>query len=533
MIGFFDGERYSNFRHVSDFLDHVCRREYSGWRIFAHYGGKFDIDYIFDWLRANRPEIPINFYCSGSCVVSFTIHVGRYRFRFADSYRLMDSPLSTLTKEFDVEHKKQKFDPSSIEYNRHDCLGLYEVLQKFFALFDLTRETIASQALAVFKTRFLTRPIYGIPRRAEDFVRKGYFGGRVEVYRYDPKRLNKYDVNSLYPFAMLDPVPVEYNGFTTRLPDDDSEIGFYDADVDYPDTYLPVLPTVFSGRLFFPVGKFRGIFSSMELRRAIEDGACIRINGGIIFKAERIFSGFVDSLYRMRLDAEKAGNEAIRYTIKKVLNSLYGKFGQGREQIAYCLDPGTSRLDPMDDDSPLIYPLGPAGSGLAYYFRDSFASHILPHISAAVTSRARLVTHRYLSASGPVWYTDTDSVFTTSKLPTSRNLGALKLEGSERFQAYGLKEYKFGDKWNIKGLSIVRTDPVTGEKTEDPTIAERYLRGERINIQRRAGFLESIRSGQPTVRRIDTFKVRHERVDKRARDGKYDTRPWNAKEIGA
>jgi hypothetical protein len=306
-------------------------------------------------------------------------------------------------------------------------------------------------------------------------------------------------------------------------------IGFFEADIDYPDCYLPALPALFSNKLFFPVGSFKGIFSSIELREAISSGAAVKINSGVIFQSETIFDTFVLNLYEMRMKAKKEKNHALDYACKFILNSLYGKFGQGREQACYLLDPGTPRLDMDELDSPIIWPLP---DGLAFYMRECHAAHLLPHISATVTSRARTITLAYLREAGKVWYSDTDSIFTPSRLSVSNTLGGLKKVKRGVFQAYGLKEYRFDNHYSLKGVSIKKEDPKTGKKIEDPAIAERYLHGDKIEFSRRAGFIESIRKGLPTLRRIDTFKQRHKRIEKRARiQESSDTRPWTAREI--
>ena len=50
----------------------------------------------------------------------------------------------------------------------------------------------------------------------DTFVRNSYFGGAVDCYKCYGKDLYYYDVNSLYPFAMLKPMPfnliASYNG---------------------------------------------------------------------------------------------------------------------------------------------------------------------------------------------------------------------------------------------------------------------------------------------------------------------------------
>lgn len=41
------------------------------------------------------------------------------------------------------------------------------------------------------------------------FVRKSYFGGASDIYKARGVRLRYYDVNSLYPYAMKNPMPLE------------------------------------------------------------------------------------------------------------------------------------------------------------------------------------------------------------------------------------------------------------------------------------------------------------------------------------
>jgi hypothetical protein len=45
------------------------------------------------------------------------------------------------------------------------------------------------------------------------------------------------------------------------------------------------------------------------------------------------------------------------------------------------------------------------------------------------------------------------------------------------------------------------------------------------------GFTEAIRKGEKTVCRISVIRKFREVRDKRARDGEFDTRPWNVDEL--
>jgi hypothetical protein len=514
--GFFDGETYTNFLSMEDFLCHCLRKQYNGWRFFAHFGGRFDVHFVFDWLRKMNPSLMMEINCSGSSVISLTIREGKNRWRFVDSYRLMPKSLATLTNDFDVQHKKLKgLDFTDELYNEHDCRGLYEVLEIFFDQFDICSETIASHAMRVFRQEFLSREIWQPNRETEDFIRRSYYGGRCEIFRYDRREVNHFDVNSLFPSAMCEPVPVEYLFESRELCDSQNRIGFYHASIDYPETYLPVLPFR-AEKLYFPIGEFEGVFTSMELQKAINDGARVKIFRGKVFKAEPILRDYAESLFELKRQAEIDGKNGLRYITKILLNSLYGKFGQRREQRSFIVDDGRAG----------VYPLP---NGLAWYLTESHAAHILPHISSTITARARLIQHDLLSQAKN-WYTDTDSLFTTAVYPCDDKLGALHYEGKGVFQAYRLKEYFFNEEYKIKGLPRSRNDDAEKRKEEDRILAELYLAGEEIFSERMAGWAESIRAGLKTVRRVE--RPRHRLIvrDKRARIGD-DTRPWNVKEL--
>lgn len=527
LIGLYIQGKYFCFDSILDFLNYVLQPEWSGYRFFAHYGGKFDIGYIWEGFRKHFPDVNFNFYCSGGCVISFNVQSGDYEWRFTDSYRLMDRSLKTLTREFDVTHKKLPFAPDDWKYNRHDCIGLHEVLEKFFDEFGVCSETVASHALRVFRTFYLKRDIRGLPPKAEEFVRQAYYGGRCEVFRYDEADVHKYDVNSLYPAAMLGPVPVDYLSYSRDLPDNDDRIGFYQATVDYPEVYVPALAYRI-GKLFFPVGKLQGHWSSMELRQAIMDGAAVKIHSGILFQAEPIFREYVESLHAKKNQAEDEGNKGKRYIYKKLLNSLYGKFGQRRIRRAYALDPGESRMMTVPG-YPRVYPLEKTPE-VVWYWTNSLSRHILPHIAAAVTARARMIQLQYLRMPERIWYTDTDSLFTQDWIGPGNNLGEMKYEGTGIFKAWNLKEYSFNHEISLKGVPLTKLDENTGEKVRDETLARLYLEGWELKLQRNIGFMEAIRKGESPCQKIWARRSRKDPIPKRCRIGD-DTRPWTINEL--
>ena len=101
-------------------------------------------------------------------------------------------------------------------------------------------------------------------KRGEDtFVRRSYFGGATDYYKGYGENLHYYDVNSLYPFAMLKPMPLELkkvhvnmNGWS--IVDFESFFGFVECNVETPpgeNIKIPILPFKYKGKTIFPIGK--------------------------------------------------------------------------------------------------------------------------------------------------------------------------------------------------------------------------------------------------------------------------------------
>ena len=92
----------------------------------------------------------------------------------------------------------------------------------------------------------------------EKCIREAYYGGAVDVYIPYCENAFYYDANSLYPEAMLRPMPVgiPIHSLNKNL----NEIfGYVKATITTPDkNYIPILPVKIKGvdgnRLIFPNG---------------------------------------------------------------------------------------------------------------------------------------------------------------------------------------------------------------------------------------------------------------------------------------
>lgn len=296
------------------------------------------------------------------------------KIKFNDSLLLLPASLEKLGKAFggalkgDFDHTRsskctsyQDFEAirtELLEYNKLDCLVLYQVLTVFgkliFELFSVCLAdipTISSLALIIYKTKFMDKNAQ-IPITDTKLYQKissGYTGGSVDVFvpRNKPGDLVYcYDINSLYPAVMnLYEYPIGTPKFVQGHVDlmDPATFGFLRVKVTSPkDLQLPLLQTKIDGRTVSPLGTWTGWYFSEELKLALTLGYKIEVLEAVLFERGKIFKKYVETLYDLR---KTFGSEDPRNMIcKLLLNSLYGKFG---------MDPHLEKWRLVDKDSLL------------------------------------------------------------------------------------------------------------------------------------------------------------------------------------
>ena len=433
VIGLYDGQIFTHYKSIKEFLLVVERTDLD--IIFAHFGGKFDFLFLLREL-VKRSDIKIkSLIPRGSSILSIDIEFESGKsIRFSDSAALLPFSLATITQFFDVENKKQDWDhtktkgvtPELIEYLKYDCIGLYQSLQKFYEWPLIQQagqaETIAGQAMRVFRTT-LKEEIMPHGKGAQNFARKSYLGGRTEIFRplYEGSQLFCYDVNSLYPHAMLNEMPMGQAHWVYKF--DETKLGIYHANVSVPKMHIPPLGIVREGKFIFPTGIFSGYWTSAELKYARELGVKFEIIEGLTYeRSEKIFETYIAALYDIRKKS-KPGSVA-NIAAKLLLNSLYGRFGMDPKKENIIFEPRTGSKSFTD------IKIGRHTFGL-WKMPVELESFYQVAIASFVTSYARIHMHRiYLDLGQDLFYTDTDSVYTTRELPTSDELGGLKLEAT-------------------------------------------------------------------------------------------------------
>jgi hypothetical protein len=224
-----------------------------------------------------------------------------------------------------------------INYSLQDAKALYEPLfnakNYYFDKFKVDIASVYSLAtlsLKIYRSKFQDDPIFILPSKIDNFIRNSYYGGGTDVYKGFAKLVYYYDVNSLYPYAMLNPMPynlikIHNNMDNIKL---DNFFGFIEVEVLCPITMKrPVLPYHNNGKTIYPVGSWKGVYFSEELKAVAKLGYQFTLIKGYEFSKANLFESYINYFYEMKRTS--SGSE--RHIAKYLLNNLYGYFG--RKQV--------------------------------------------------------------------------------------------------------------------------------------------------------------------------------------------------------
>ena len=303
-------------------------------------------------------------------------------------------------------------------------------------------------SLRILRQKFLNHPIPILKRSHDEFIRRGYFGGGTDVYMAYGENVHYYDVNSLYPFAMLNPMPHEL----INIIKDMSNIkltdffGYCLAEIYCPKHVKPMLPYKYEGKTIYPTGRWIGVYFSEELKAMVELGYNITPIRGLEFSKIDLFSDYINHFY----DIKKNSFGAERFIAKMHLNQLYGYFGR-KQELLRTVNVHVNDIEnyitqnvvkTIIEINPQYYTLLLTENLASDIVREltlrveqdfkMFETQIKANvgIAAAVTSYARI--HMIPFKNNPYClYTDTDSTFTTKKLDemfVGKEMGMMKDE---------------------------------------------------------------------------------------------------------
>jgi regulator of RNase E activity RraB len=461
------------WKNFFDYLSNPAMRSHVK-TIFTHNLGGFDGYFIYSALLkyfddSNKYDLIID---DKNKIISIQLNLDdKFTISFKDSFRIFPVSLDNLCKSFGVKGKLMKYDSryqyidflftnlviDFKEYALQDSRALFNALKEAQNLYfnnfgvDITSiHSTSSLSLKVLRTKFLKEDITILNSLHDEFVRPAYLGGATDYYKEYATKVHCYDINSLYPYAMLNDLPntpiKKYKNMEGINLDD--FFGYAIAEIETPnnidDNWIPLLPykDIENGRTIHPVGRWKGTYFSEELKAAVNLGYKVKPIEGLEFSKFRPFDDYIDHFYQLKKNSEGG----TRFIAKMQLNQLYGIFGRRQELLkAVSIDKIApyahleikSMIDVCGKNSTLLLKVTPTiiqemlANGLTdQKFNNQVKSNVA--IAAAVTSYARIVMHRYKLYCGiHLCYSDTDSIFTDKPIDSKfvgPEIGQLKLE---------------------------------------------------------------------------------------------------------
>jgi len=441
----------------------------------------FDFTVVEGWKYLRQVGFKLKFFHdAGTC--SIISVKGRYgSIVFLDIMNWFVESLAATGERIGIPKLKIDFETCTDEYLNIYCKRDVEIEIENFKRFIkfLEANTVArlcytrgSTAMAAYLLRHYKNKIYiHNNEQAIQIERDSYRGGRCECFYLGELKDGDFhivDVNSLYPFVMRNNLyPVKYKEIlhkvSRKLVSDSLRSSGVIATV-LIETDEPVY-AVRRERTIFPVGYFWVTLTTPELKYAFEHNHIVKVERAVIYEQANIFKSYVDRFYKLRQEFKSAGVAEYEELCKKMLNSLYGKFGQKADvwekigecpnepdRIELCFELGVVRV------KQIRYLLGEIFELKGY--EESYNS--FPAIASEVSAYARLYLWQLMKQAGEgnYFYCDTDSLIVNEaglcKLQDKIDnvqLGSLKIVSSPtNIVIRGLKDYSAETKQVIKGI---------------------------------------------------------------------------------
>lgn len=468
---------YSVEEFILEFENPIYKNKY----IFAH-NAEFDLLSIFGNIITN---------IDNSAVFNGKFIAAKYNnnITFGDSMNIYPASVEKIGEMMGLKKldnlkvrsqklRKDNITSEDIEYCKRDCEIVYKALLRMFESIGVIKLTVPSLAMFQFRSSYLPKDLV-FSELVDDFY-ESYYGGRTEAFKIGKVSANVFDINSLYPFAMIHTVfpdvkhmhkvldlTVKYLLYLLE----DYE-GMAKVTVRHKEVYFGYLPVRMeinkSEKLVFPVGEFTTVVNFNELRFAIDEGVVevLKVHYAIYANPiESPFVSFVNDNYKKRLQST---NELDKTIYKLIMNSLYGRFAMRMKLTTTYYDDLPYQIIQELEASEKFYDLQLFNieRNDCYLIteneqmKNSFFS--IPTFSSYITSHARVVLLKALIANekNEVCYCDTDSIFLQKEFngKISNDIGDFKMEPKKVIEVNGLKNYKYinGDGKEttvIKGIS--------------------------------------------------------------------------------
>lgn len=425
LIGINHNGKYRYFKTSKGFWEWVKKNKIV--ELWAH-----NIEYDFFKTREYIPDIKFcAHYSTAGCS-----YVQAGNIIMKDLYNHLPFRLAYIgklvgKKKFKIDYETMKFNKELIRYNRRDCLITYLALKKLEEVYlregsRKIKSTSGSQAMDLYLRKFFCGNFERIKKKVIEEWRASYHGGWVECFikgKFDKGTFYKIDINSLFPAMMYPGLPYPYQySKVKKLTEYQRHHKYWIGIIeDYKNMKLEAI-------------------NSIEDR---DDGA----DYYYVFKRECFpFRSFVKYFYD-----KKSGSKGIeKFIYKKLLNSLYGKFGQGFDVdiISNYNFQKKKRIFYEEQIKDDLYRIKYEQSGMKFWVNIVWSSFVTAKARQYMYKLKRLLDRLRFKN----YYIDTDcfiiqgNIKKIDHLIDSLKMGLFKIEDmSNEIEVKGKKMYRFGE----------------------------------------------------------------------------------------
>ena len=559
-------------------IDSILVEKYSGYTFYIHNFRNFDVYFIFRLLIAHPEKYSCNPYFRDDSIIGLKLSSKNtkkvFSIKIVDSRNFLPESLDELCKSFDTPVKKGYFpynfvsrnslfykgikpeysyydlinkskvmpiedynnipledwdiQKETISYLENDLISLFNVMEQFinkvyinYNVHVTNSLTISSLTMDIFLRQYHKAGDIPLIKQKSTYndIKKSYYGGVTEVYKPYGKNLYYYDVNSLYPFASLNPMPGTKCIYTDNIDKNFGDLneifGFFYCKVKASDKYIGLLPYRSDEGLTMPIGEFEGWYFSEELKFAYENGYTIQVLKGYHFnRVYNVFTGYVRELYRTKSTTK---DDVERQTVKSLLNNLLGRFGLdinkyvtslvSLDEFKELIQIRKFRSVKFVGEKVLLSYEKEINKEICYdhsldykevvsnymnnsnnKFSEENYHDVSVAISSCVTAYSRIYMNKVkldvLSKGGSIYYTDTDSIVTDIKLDNNivgADIGQFKLVHNIK-EGYFISNKTYGI-INEKDKEILRSKGVYKDEFTYDKLKSLYS-GEEVKTNR-------------------------------------------------
>lgn len=436
---------------IIKFLIEKC----SGKKIYYVHNLTFEAFVFLNYLI--KYKIKYKIISSNKTVYSLEIWYKKKKIKMRCSYRLTMLSLKKLAELAEIEEKtifpykilnkelkenmeikenmfksKKEYDDFTIEHGKE--INTYKILEeycindvkitkksiiKFWKIIEESglknKNNILTAAKLSIENYFKDNKIIKkkIKIKYDRIIRKGYFGGRTEVFGnlYEDEIALHYDWNGMYAQCMCEKV-LGGEIIESNVIKDIEHPGFYWIKFKQ-DLHYPILP-IKNEKLLFANGIFEGWYWFEEILLGIE-------NGIKIISVEKTISGqYYDTFLKKFVEKNNKIRERgglYKQIGKNNNNTFYGRLGMNPERLEEEI------LNKIENEKKYEKIIETNGVWVGYTKKEKNISNIT--ISAAITSKARIKLYKgmkeVMKNGGRILYTDTDSIIAAFKRKEYKN----------------------------------------------------------------------------------------------------------------